>query len=84
MKTTIQELIEEFENIKKTKCKTLQEMMFFDGVLAIIETKYLEKEKTEIIDSYLAGKLFSDGTTFAPNSSLDIATEWFNEKYKNE
>ena len=60
------------------------EMIFFDGVLAIIESKYLEKEKTEIIDSFLAGKLFSDGTTFAPNASLDIATNWYTKKYENE
>jgi hypothetical protein len=30
MQTTIQELIKEFENIKETKCKTLQEMVFFE------------------------------------------------------
>ena len=50
MKTAIQELISEFENIKETKCKTLQEVIFFDGVLAIIEGKYIEKEKEQIID----------------------------------
>jgi hypothetical protein len=27
--TPIQELIKEFENIKETKCKTLQEVVFF-------------------------------------------------------
>jgi hypothetical protein len=42
--TILQELIKEFENIKQTKCKTIQEMLFFDGVLAIIESKYIEKE----------------------------------------
>ena len=41
-------LIEEFENIKHTQCKTLQEMVFFDGVLAIVESKYLEKEKNHV------------------------------------
>jgi hypothetical protein len=52
MKTVLQELIEEFESIKENKCKTLQEIIFFDGVLAIIESKYLEKEKNQIIASY--------------------------------
>ena len=52
MKTAIQELIDELEIIKTTKCKTLQEMIFFDGILAIIESKYLEKEKEQIIDAY--------------------------------
>lgn len=50
--TAIQQMISEFEEIKKTKCKTLQELMFFDGVLAIIEAKYLEMEKQNIIDAY--------------------------------
>lgn len=49
MQTTIQELIKELEGIKETKCKTLQEVVFFDGVLAIIEGKYLEKEKNNLI-----------------------------------
>jgi hypothetical protein len=53
--TAVQELISEFEEIKKTKCKTLQEVMFFDGVLAIIEGKYLEKEKQQIIDARVNG-----------------------------
>jgi hypothetical protein len=43
--TVIQELISEFEEIKKTKCKTLQEVIFFNGVLSIIEGKYLKKEQ---------------------------------------
>lgn len=47
MKTAMQEMIEEFEIIKTTKCKTLQEMIFFDGILAIIESKYLEKERKQ-------------------------------------
>ena len=52
MKTVLQELIKEFETIKETKCKTLQEKIFFDGILAIIESKYLEKEKNQIIQAY--------------------------------
>ena len=41
----IEELIKELEHIKYTKCKTAMEMLFFDGVLPIIEGKYLPKEK---------------------------------------
>lgn len=52
MKTALQELISELEYIKENNCKNLQEMVFFDGVLAIIESKYLEKEKVQIIQSY--------------------------------
>jgi len=47
--TVLQELISEFEEIKKTKCNTLQEVIFFDGVLAIIEGKYLAKEREQLI-----------------------------------
>ena len=50
--TVIQELISEFEEIKKTKCKTLQEVIFFDGVLAIIEGKYLKKEQEQDKNKY--------------------------------
>ncbi len=55
--TVLQELIKEFENIKLTKCKTMQEMMFFDGVLAIIEGKYIEKEKQQIIEAHAVGRI---------------------------
>lgn len=34
------------KEIKETNCKTLQEIMFFDGVLAVIESNnLLKKEK---------------------------------------
>ena len=52
MKTALQELISELEYIKENNCKTIQEIVFFDGVLAIIESKYLEKEKVQLIQSY--------------------------------
>lgn len=46
-KTILQQLISEFEEIKE-KCKSLQEMIFFDGILSIIEGKYLDKEKNQM------------------------------------
>lgn len=55
--TVLQELIKEFEDIKLTKCKTMREMMFFDGVLAIIEGKYLEKEKQQILEAHAVGRI---------------------------
>jgi len=48
MKTVIQELISEFETIQEKHCKTLQERIFFDGVISIIEAKYIEKERQQI------------------------------------
>lgn len=47
-KTMLQELVSELTEIKETKCKTIIEMFFFDGVLSIIESKYLEKEEIQI------------------------------------
>ena len=75
--TPIQELIKEFENIKETKCNTLQEVVFFDGVLAIIESKYLAKEKKVIIDTYdcngvVNGKLCGNGK------------QYYKEKFQNK
>jgi len=79
--TTLQELIKEFEAIKETKCKSIQELVFFDAVLAIIESKYLSKERELVIDSFLSGKRFSDGNRYAPNASLDIAEKWFSDTH---
>ena len=45
MKTALQELISELEYIKEKNCKNFQEVIFLDGIIAIIESKYLEKEK---------------------------------------
>ena len=72
----MQEMIEEFEIIKTTKCKTLQEMIFFDGVLAIIESKYLEKEKEQI------QKAFSDGQETPINHPT--LPHYSNEEYFND
>lgn len=72
--TPIQELIKEFEFIKENHCKSIHEMFFFDGVLAIIETKYLDKEK-EVLKN-----------TFFENSGVDNIHDYqneFNEYYNN-
>lgn len=60
-KTAIQEMISEFEEIQKTKCKSLQEVVFFTGILAIIESKYLEKERSQIVYAYSKGCEESSG-----------------------
>jgi len=55
MKTTVQQIIEKFEHIQEKDCKTLTEVIFLSGVLAILETVYLETEKQQIIDAYIQG-----------------------------
>lgn len=47
MKTVVQQIIEKFEHIQKNDCKTLPEHIFFDGVLAILESVYLDIEKQQ-------------------------------------
>lgn len=53
--TAMQELIAEFTDTQRNKCKTAQEVLFFDGVLAIIETKYLSKERKQIEEAAFEG-----------------------------
>ena len=59
-KTAIQQLISECENIKNTQCKTLQEVVFFDAILVVIESKYLAIEKEQIKEAYDAGRIDGD------------------------
>jgi hypothetical protein len=52
-------------------------MVFFDGVLAIIEGKYLEKEKNQIIAAYdqdLYGCING-------NRKFENGTEYYNETF---
>lgn len=81
MKTAMQELIEEFEIIKTTKCKTLQEMIFFDGILAIIESKYLEKEKEQIIEARIDGITCAAAFQEMP-SKYTTGEQYYNQTYK--
>ena len=81
MKTSMQEMIEEFEIIKTTKCKTLQEMIFFDGVLAIIESKYLEKEKEQIQKAFSDGQETPINHPTLPHYSRE---EYYDDNYKPE
>ena len=49
----MQQLIEELIMIKENDCKTLREMIFFDGILSVIECKdYLGIEKSQLISSH--------------------------------
>lgn len=75
MKTVIQELISEFETIQENHCKTLQERIFFDGVISIIESKYIQKEKCQIIESVDYGKKYHESFDFT-------AEQYYNETFK--
>lgn len=55
MKTSIKQLIERLEEAQ-SKCETLRDRIYFDGVLAIIEAgKFEELHEKEIHDAYKAG-----------------------------
>lgn len=50
MKTVVQQIIEKFEHIQKNDCKTLSEHIFFDGVLAILQSVYMDIERDQLIN----------------------------------
>jgi len=55
-KTAVQQLIDMLIDTKETKCNHLHEIIFFDGVLALIEAgEFLEIEKSQIIKAYENG-----------------------------
>jgi hypothetical protein len=65
--TAVQQMITEFTDIQRNKCKALQEVLFFDGVLAIIEAKYLPLEREQIEEAFEKGwverKFYSEMTS---------------------
>lgn len=65
MKQSITELKEKLEEIKTTSCSLLSEVIFFDGVLSVIDAgKYLEKEKNISIE-------FAKHLLLMPNRDLE-------------
>lgn len=81
MKTAMQELIEQFEDIKKTKCKTLQEVVFFDGILAVIDSGgYIEKEKKQIVSAYKEG--LTTGCLVMDADAKESANEYYTQTFK--
>lgn len=71
MKTAIEQVIETLEHIKNNKCKHVYEVVFFDGVLAVIEAGgFLECEKQQLIDSYKSGV-----------SGTKLAEDYYNETF---
>jgi len=43
--TPMMELIEQLETIKEKDCNTFTEVVFFDGIISLINAKFLPKEK---------------------------------------
>ena len=74
MKTAMQELIEKFQEYNKPKIKGLVRInMSLDNVIEFCE-EALEKEKEQIMDSYLQGS-FDDG----PN--ITNSEQYYNQTY---
>ena len=78
-KTSMRQLIELLEETKKTKCSTLKEVMFFDGVLALIDGFNFESINEQEIK-----KAWTDGasTLSAKNATLYFSDTF--EKLTNE
>lgn len=80
MKTAVQQIIEKFEHIQKNDCKTLPEVVFFDGVIAIIESEFLEKERHQIFEAVKYG--FNDANK--PFLDRDVSfANYYNETFTN-
>jgi N-acetyl-anhydromuramyl-L-alanine amidase AmpD len=80
--TTIKELIKDLKTIKQKEGKTLQDLLFFDGVVAIIESKYIEKEKEQIISAFNQG--YREGEIQEYNSENDVSQFDDGENYYNK
>lgn len=64
-KTAVQQIIDVLIDTKETKCNHLHEIIFFDGVLALIESgDFLEIEKLQTIEAYDNG--VSDFANYDP------------------
>ena len=71
-KTAMCQLIDEFERIKENDCKHLHEVIFFDGVISIIESKFFEIEKNQM------RKIYNQGGTWASEIGSE---EFFDQDY---
>jgi hypothetical protein len=81
MKTAVQQIIEKFEYIKENHCKSLQEVVFFDGILAVLESgeyKAIEKEQAVEFAYEVA-----DDLAYGVYSKKAIE-DMFNEHFKSE
>jgi hypothetical protein len=78
MKTAMQELIEKLKFRKENNCNKLSDVLFFDGILAIIEVEnYLEKEKQQIINSHSKGQQWNK-----PGYNPDVSEQYYKETYE--
>jgi hypothetical protein len=86
MKTAMQELVEQLEFIKLNKTKNLHEVIFFDGVLAIIDAgKYLEKEKEQIVNDFENGYKACDlDEALEINKTMFSGERYYNQTYNQD
>ncbi len=82
----MQELVEQLEFIKLNKTKNLHEVIFFDGVLAIIDAgKYLEKEKEQIVNDFENGYKACDlDEALEINKTMFSGERYYNQTYNQD
>lgn len=85
MKTAITQLIEKLEDIKKNNCKHVYEVVFFDGVLSVIEAEgFLETEKKQIVNAYSKGAfIFAQFDPERHGNNCPNPEDYYNETFKN-
>lgn len=77
-KTAMQELIAYIDHMVKNECKTFQDTLFFNAILAIIESKeLLATERTQIKQAYDKG--YSCGTF---ENGFDTGLDYFTKTYE--
>lgn len=84
-KTAVRQIIELLEDTKKTKCKTLREVVFFDGVLALIDAyEYEAINEQQIKDAYNKGIFYRyQNVKLQQSIPPDNGEQYFNETFEN-
>ena len=80
--TAVQQMITEFTDIQRNKCKALQEVLFFDGVLAIIEAKYLPLEREQIEEAFEYGEKFSEDYLDSDDWRIPCSSNYYTQTFK--
>lgn len=77
-KTALQELITEFDRLKES-AKSITDMVYLDGVIAVIESRK-EVEKKQLKDAYSSARNTALGGV---SDATKRAEQWYNETYGN-
>jgi len=80
--TAVQQMISEFTDIQRNKCNTVQEVLFFDGVLAVIEAKYLSLEREQIEEAHQNGFHCGNDIAHSIKPECNSSKEYYTQTFK--